>query len=91
MSGSALMASVMQLGNRLLSQSAAMGALPTLYAATSADVHGADYIGPDGFFENTGYPQKTTSSGRSHDRDAASRLWTISEELTGVRYDALRH
>jgi NAD(P)-dependent dehydrogenase (short-subunit alcohol dehydrogenase family) len=91
MAGSALMASVMQLGNRLLSQSAAMGALPTLYAATCPDVSGADYIGPDGFLENTGYPQRTTSTARSHDREDAKRLWEMSEELTGVRYGALDH
>jgi NAD(P)-dependent dehydrogenase (short-subunit alcohol dehydrogenase family) len=91
MAGSALMESVMQLGNRLLSQSAAMGALPTLYAATSAEVRGGDYIGPDGFFENTGYPKKTSSTASSHDREAATRLWEVSEQLTGVRFDALGH
>jgi NAD(P)-dependent dehydrogenase (short-subunit alcohol dehydrogenase family) len=91
MAGSPLMGSVMSLGNRLLSQSAAMGALPTLYAATSSDVRGADYIGPDGFFENTGHPRKTTSSARSHDREAATRLWITSEQLTAVGYGALRH
>jgi NAD(P)-dependent dehydrogenase (short-subunit alcohol dehydrogenase family) len=89
MAGSALMESVMQLGNRLLSQTAAMGALPTLYAATAPEVRGGDYIGPDGFFENTGYPRKTTSSARSQDRAAAERLWNDSEQLTGVRYEAL--
>jgi NAD(P)-dependent dehydrogenase (short-subunit alcohol dehydrogenase family) len=91
MEGSALMESIMALGNRLLSQSAAMGALPTLFAATEPSVRGGDYVGPDGFFENAGHPHKTTSSARSHDRDAAAKLWGISEELTGVRYEALRH
>lgn len=90
MEGSALMESIMALGNRLLSQSAAMGALPTLFAATDPSVRGADYVGPDGFFENTGHPHKTTSNARSHDRDAAAKLWAISEELTGVRYEALQ-
>jgi len=89
MSGSRIAAFVMDVGARLLSQSAAMGALPTLYAATADDVRGGDYVGPDGFFENTGYPKKTTSTARSHDRDAARRLWDVSEQLTGVRYAAL--
>jgi NAD(P)-dependent dehydrogenase (short-subunit alcohol dehydrogenase family) len=75
--------------NLLFSQSAAMGALPTLYAATAPDVGGGDYIGPDRFFENRGYPGKARSSPPSHDRDAAARLWEISAALTGVRYDAL--
>jgi NAD(P)-dependent dehydrogenase (short-subunit alcohol dehydrogenase family) len=89
MAGSRLMASIMDIGNRLFSQTAAMGALPTLYAATAPDAAGGDYIGPDGFMENAGYPKKTTSTARSHDRDAARRLWEISEELTAVRYTAL--
>ncbi|MEW6269141.1 MAG: oxidoreductase [Thermodesulfobacteriota bacterium] len=89
MSGSRLMERVMDLGNRLFSQSAAMGALPTLFAATHPDVQGGDYIGPDGFMENKGHPRKTTSSTRSHDREAAQRLWEISEQLTSVRYAAL--
>jgi NAD(P)-dependent dehydrogenase (short-subunit alcohol dehydrogenase family) len=89
MEGSSFMESITNLGNRLLAQDAAMGALPTLYAATAPDVRGGDYIGPDGLFENSGYPKKTTSNSRSHDRASAARLWKVSEELTGVRYEAL--
>lgn len=89
MEGSSLMESITDLGNRLIAQSAAMGALPTLYAATAPDVRGGDYIGPDGLFENRGHPKKTASNSRSHDRAAAARLWQVSEELTDVRYDAL--
>jgi len=89
MAGSRLMESIMEIGNRLFSQSAAMGALPTLYAATAPDAAGGDYIGPDGFFENNGHPKKTTSTARSHDREVAKRLWEVSEELTAVRYTAL--
>jgi NAD(P)-dependent dehydrogenase (short-subunit alcohol dehydrogenase family) len=86
MTGSRLAAAIMDLGNRLFSQSAAMGALPTLYAATAPDVQGGDYIGPDGFMENYGHPKKTASTARSHDRQAAKRLWEISEQLTSVRF-----
>jgi NAD(P)-dependent dehydrogenase (short-subunit alcohol dehydrogenase family) len=75
--------------NRLLAQDAAMGALPTVYAAAASDVSGGDYIGPNGFREMWGHPGKVSSNARSHDRDAAVRLWEISEQLTGVRYDAL--
>lgn len=89
MDGSWLMENVMTLGNRLLSQSAAMGALPTLYAATAEEVRGGDYVGPDGFFETTGHPKKTTSSARARDVEAARRLWEVSERLTGVVYRAL--
>jgi NAD(P)-dependent dehydrogenase (short-subunit alcohol dehydrogenase family) len=89
MLGSALRESLMGLANRLLAQSAAMGALPTLYAAASADAHGGDYIGPDGFAEGSGHPKKVGCNARARDRDVAARLWDVSERLTGVRYAAL--
>jgi hypothetical protein len=76
--------------NRIFAQSAAMGALPMLYAATSSDVRGSDYIGPDQLFETWGHPKKVRSNGRSRDRAAAATLWDVSEQLTGVRYDQLK-
>jgi hypothetical protein len=63
-----------------------MGALPTLYAATAPDVRGGDYYGPGGWQGVRGYPTKVRSSDRSYDTAVAARLWTVSEELTGVRY-----
>jgi hypothetical protein len=89
MDGSRLFERIMRLGNALLSQDAAAGALPTLYAATASEVRGGDYFGPDGFGEMTGQPRKVTSSARSHDPTAAAKLWEVSEQLTGVRYSAL--
>lgn len=89
MHGSALRERGMLLMNRLFSQSAAMGALPTLYAATSPDVRGGDYIGPDGFMEIAGHPKRVASSRRSRDPRTAARLFEVSEELTGVRFDAI--
>jgi NAD(P)-dependent dehydrogenase (short-subunit alcohol dehydrogenase family) len=77
------------LGNRLLGQSAAMGALPTLYAATSPDVANGDYVGPSRMFEAWGPPKKVGSSSRSRDEHDAQRLWERSEELTGVRTPGL--
>ena len=72
--------------NPLLGQKPVMGALPTLYAATAQDVGGGDYYGPDGWLELKGYPTRVESSIRSYDTAAATKLWGISEELTGVRY-----
>jgi NAD(P)-dependent dehydrogenase (short-subunit alcohol dehydrogenase family) len=89
MEGSRLLEGVMRLANRLFSQGADMGALPTLYAATAPDVEGGDYIGPGSVGEIWGAPRKVRSSSRSHDRAAATRLWDVSEKLTGVRYGAL--
>jgi NAD(P)-dependent dehydrogenase (short-subunit alcohol dehydrogenase family) len=67
-------------------QPARFGALPTLRAATDPVAAGADYYGPDGRFQFTGYPVKVRSSARSHDADVQRRLWEVSEKLTGVSY-----
>ena len=72
-----------------LFQSADMGALPTLRAATDPGVLGGQYYGPDGFGEQRGYPKVVASSAASHDTDAQRRLWTVSEELTSVTYPAV--
>jgi len=69
-----------------LFQGADMGALPTLRAATDQAVLGGQYYGPDGFGEQRGYPVLVESSKKSHDVDRQRRLWTVSEELTGVTY-----
>ncbi|MDJ0396659.1 oxidoreductase [Rhodococcus sp. G-MC3] len=78
--------SLMSIGNSFLAQTADMGALPELYAATSPDVTGGTYIGPDGRSELRGYPTVVRSSGRARDRAVASALWDKSEKLTGVRF-----
>jgi NAD(P)-dependent dehydrogenase (short-subunit alcohol dehydrogenase family) len=67
-------------------QSAEMGALPTLRAATDPSVLGGQYYGPDGFAEQRGYATLVSSNRASHDVDAQQRLWAVSEELTGVVY-----
>jgi NAD(P)-dependent dehydrogenase (short-subunit alcohol dehydrogenase family) len=71
---------------RFAGQSAAMGALTTLRAATDPSVTGAQYYGPGGFREVAGPPVLVRSSTRSHDTDTQRRLWAVSEELTGVTY-----
>jgi NAD(P)-dependent dehydrogenase (short-subunit alcohol dehydrogenase family) len=68
------------------SQEPAEGALPSLYAATAPDVHGGEYFGPDDTFGMTGSPARARSSSRSKDMADASRLWSVSEELTGVTF-----
>ncbi|RDH77240.1 SDR family NAD(P)-dependent oxidoreductase [Mycolicibacterium moriokaense] len=69
-----------------LFQGADMGALPTLRAATDPGVLSGQYFGPDGFAEQRGYPVVVASSRVSHDTAAQRRLWTVSEELTGVTF-----
>jgi NAD(P)-dependent dehydrogenase (short-subunit alcohol dehydrogenase family) len=81
-----LLKPVFAVAGPLLFQGAAMGALPTLRAATDPGVEGGQYYGPDGLGEQRGHPKVVSSSAQSHDEDLQHRLWTVSEELTGVRY-----
>jgi NAD(P)-dependent dehydrogenase (short-subunit alcohol dehydrogenase family) len=71
---------------RVMSQNAAMGALPILRAATDPGVLGGQYYGPGRLFGTRGYPKLAESSGQSHDAAIQRRLWTVSEELTGVTF-----
>ncbi|MBF6555793.1 MAG: SDR family NAD(P)-dependent oxidoreductase [Acidimicrobiales bacterium] len=75
---------VMSVTNCLVAQSAHMGALPALYAATQPPLPGGSFIGPDGLFEQRGYPKTVRSSRRSYDETTAAGLWNLSETLTGV-------
>lgn len=77
---------VMAFGNRLFAQSADMGALPSLYAATMPGLPGGSYWGPDGFQQQRGYPKRVGSNAASRDQETAARLWDVSERLTGVTY-----
>jgi NAD(P)-dependent dehydrogenase (short-subunit alcohol dehydrogenase family) len=77
----------MWIGNRLFAQSADMGALPTLYAATVLDLLGGTYVGPGGAGEQRGYPKVVSAAGKAYDESAWRRLWEVSEELTGVHYE----
>ncbi|MEC3913541.1 oxidoreductase [Nocardia sp. CDC160] len=79
-----LLEQIVGLGNRLVAQSAEMGALPTLYAAT-AEVEPGGYYGPD-WFNWRGHPTKVSSNAASHDEKTARQLWELSERLTGVEF-----
>jgi NAD(P)-dependent dehydrogenase (short-subunit alcohol dehydrogenase family) len=80
-------AAVMKLGNALIAQDDEMGALPTLYAATEPGLEGGTFCGPDGFLEQRGHPKPVGANGAARDEDVARRLWEVSEEMTGVRFD----
>jgi NAD(P)-dependent dehydrogenase (short-subunit alcohol dehydrogenase family) len=77
----------MWIGNHLFAQSADMGALPTLYAATVPDLPGGTYVGPGGRSEQRGHPKVVTAAGKAYDEQAWRRLWEVSEQLTGVHYE----
>lgn len=69
-----------------VTQSPAMGALPSLRASVDPGVKGGDYFGPGGRGERKGDPVKVSSNGASHHPNDARLLWEISERLTGVTY-----
>lgn len=73
------------IGNRLFAQTDEAGARPILFAATQ-DLSGASYVGPDGRGEHRGYPTLVGRSAEASDVEMAKRLWTLSEELTGVAF-----
>ena len=83
---SAIGRALMSVGNRLFGQSAAMGALPTLFAATAADVAPGDYFGPGGFQQIGGHPVKVGCRRAARDPRTAAQLWDVSERLTGVKF-----
>ncbi|MBE1495317.1 NAD(P)-dependent dehydrogenase (short-subunit alcohol dehydrogenase family) [Amycolatopsis lexingtonensis] len=70
----------------LFTQSSERGALPILRAATDPGALGGQYYGPDGFGGYRGRPQVVASSPQSYDAAVQRRLWTVSEELTGVKF-----
>src|SRR4051794_32119144 len=83
--GSWIQNAAMWVSNKVIAQSDAMGALPTLYAATQ-DIPGNSYVGPDGFQEGRGHPKLVGRSSDARDEESARRLWELSEELTGVSF-----
>lgn len=85
-SGEGITKRISALANHVLAQSDEMGALPQLYAATMPDVQSGEYFGPDGLFERAGYPKRVGMTAAARSDGDAVRLWTTSEELTGVTF-----
>lgn len=77
------------LGERLMSQSAAEGALPTVRAATDPRARGGDYFGPDGIGQARGGAVKVQPARAAFDVHDARELWEQSVAITGVSYAAL--
>jgi NAD(P)-dependent dehydrogenase (short-subunit alcohol dehydrogenase family) len=72
--------------NKFVAQSAAMGALPTLAAATIPGISGGSFIGPSGALEMRGYPKFVRARQMAYDQQLARNLWHVSEEITGVKW-----
>src|SRR5690606_26122491 len=65
-------------------QSAAQGAVPTLYAATAEQAQPGHYYGPTGDDERSGPLGLASVPAAARDTAAAARLWTVTERLAGV-------
>ncbi len=77
---------VMKLGNALVAQKAERGALPQLHAATAVGVQGGQFYGPSGFREMRGDVTEVQAVPEARDPEIGRRLWTVSEQLTGVNF-----
>lgn len=75
------------IGNGVIAQSAASGALPTLYAATAPGVRPDEFIGPRLGWR--GAPARSWRAKWTLDDKSGERLWSASEKLTGVSYASL--
>ncbi|WP_067482029.1 oxidoreductase [Actinomadura hibisca] len=73
--------------NAVVAQSAAMGALPTLYAAVAPEARGGACYGPRGL-QYRGAPTKVVMPPQAGRAELGRRLWQVSEDLTGVGYEA---
>jgi NAD(P)-dependent dehydrogenase (short-subunit alcohol dehydrogenase family) len=81
--------SMARLGNKYFAQSAAAGAWPTLFALTSPDAQGGDYVGPGGLTESAGPPVRARASRAGRDPELATRLWALSVKATGADFAGL--
>jgi NAD(P)-dependent dehydrogenase (short-subunit alcohol dehydrogenase family) len=83
-----VMNALMRIGNAVMAQPAAIGALNQLYAATDPHAESGAFYGPGLFGEWRGYPALVQPVRAATDPALARRFWDLSEELTGVRFSA---
>jgi len=82
-----LLAPLVSLGNKLVTQGVVAGTLPQLHAATAADVRGGEYFGPGGLGETRGAPARAAASSAARDPEQARRLWERTADLVGIPPD----
>jgi NAD(P)-dependent dehydrogenase (short-subunit alcohol dehydrogenase family) len=71
---------------RLAMGSPAAAAWPSLYAATSPDVHSGQFIGPAGRDQTSGTPKPVRLPKGADDPAEGAYLWQESEQLTGITF-----
>lgn len=83
--GSSVEKALMSAGNALFAQPAAWGALPTVYALTAPGLTGGEYVGPR-VLQAWGAPVVQATASHALDAEGWRRLWSISEQRTGVAF-----
>jgi len=77
---------MIEAATRLLGQTSAQGALPSLMAATMPGLPGGSYVGPGGPGEMRGAPVIVGTTKAARNEEMAAQLWDLSEQATGVRF-----
>ena len=72
--------------NVFFAMSAKKGSEATLFAATNQKATDYIYWGPTGIIEMRGRTGKAKINKKAQDKETAKRLWSISEEMTGVKF-----
>lgn len=77
---------VLRILESVFGQSAADGALPTLYAATAPQAEGGAYYGPDKMGGMKGSPTRARMAPAAEQAAVTAKLWDVSEQLAGVTF-----
>ena len=75
-----------KLSNAVMAQSAANGAAPIVLAAAGTEARNGAYYGPTKYGDTRGPVGDSTIAAAAQDERAASRLWSLSEELLGITF-----
>ena len=80
---------IMKLVGPVIFQTAAQGALPTLFSAASPLAKAGAYYGPDSRNEMRGTPALARVPPQAADTDMAQRLWALSERLVKTKFGSM--
>ena len=84
-----MLESLFEFGNQRFRAERRDGRAADTLCRDAPEVRGGDYIGPDGIAEMWGNPARAKRSAPAQDKGVAARLWIVSEQMTGVHFDAL--
>jgi|TARA_B110000977_G_scaffold117417_1_gene151620 NAD(P)-dependent dehydrogenase (short-subunit alcohol dehydrogenase family) len=73
--------------NKIIAQKSSIGALAGIRAAIDPIAQSDDYYGSPSLGEMRGHPVLLKSNELSYNKENAEKLWKLSEELTGVKFN----